>query len=237
MIWLIINMNIEKIVNLYNDCFWYILLIVLLFFLLMGITLYSKMKGDGDKDWYSFVVVLKREIIQMMALGFIIFFLVYFLNESFSINVVELLQVIKYWKIIFGIWILLHMISGKELYNKINFSDFLQQVKDDKRKFTTPEKTFLDIIERYNANYIIQVEKLGILKSLTPISLLPLIVGYIIEGKDISVNWNWYTVVFFAILFLYLYNLWKCYKNMKFWKLYTVEVQKELRDIQCQDKK
>lgn len=230
-------MNIEKIVNLYNDCFWYILLIVLLFFLLMGITLYSKMKGDGDKDWYSFVVVLKREIIQMMALGFIIFFLVYFLNESFSINVVELLQVIKYWKIIFGIWILLHMISGKELYNKINFSDFLQQVKDDKRKFTTPEKTFLDIIERYNANYIIQVEKLGILKSLTPISLLPLIVGYIIEGKDISVNWNWYTVVFFAILFLYLYNLWKCYKNMKFWKLYTVEVQKELRDIQCQDKK
>jgi hypothetical protein len=203
----------------------------------MGITLYSKMKGDGDKDWYSFVVVLKREIIQMMALGFIIFFLVYFLNESFSINVVELLQVIKYWKIIFGIWILLHMISGKELYNKINFSDFLQQVKDDKRKFTTPEKTFLDIIERYNANYIIQVEKLGILKSLTPISLLPLIVGYIIEGKDISVNWNWYTVVFFAILFLYLYNLWKCYKNMKFWKLYTVEVQKELRDIQCQDKK
>jgi hypothetical protein len=93
----------------------------------------------------------------------------------------------------------------------------------------------MNIIERYNANYVIQAEKLGILKSLTPISLLPLIAGYILEGKNIEVNWNWYTIAFFTILVLYLYNLWKCYKNMKFWKLQMVEIQNELRDIQCKE--
>ncbi len=201
----------------------------------IGIVLYSKKKNDDDKKWYSFREALKREVMQMIAFGFIVYFLMFFLNEAVSINVVELLKLSKWWKIIFGIWIIVHIISGKELYDKLNFNDFLREVKNGNHSYTTPVNIFMNIIERYNANYVIQAEKLGILKSLTPISLLPLIAGYILEGKNIEVNWNWYTIAFFTILVLYLYNLWKCYKNMKFWKLQMVEIQNELRDIQCKE--
>jgi len=37
-------------------------------------------------------------------------------------------------------------------------------------------------------HFKLQNEKLGILKSLTPVSLIPLVAGYILEVKNITVN-------------------------------------------------
>ena len=45
-------------------------------------------------------------------------------------------------------------------------------------------------------------------------------------------DWNWYTVAFVSILFVYFYNVWKCYKNMELWKLRIEKVKEELRDMQ-----
>ncbi len=228
------NIKIQKAINMYNSYFWLVILITFLAIVSIGGNLYLKRENDDGK-WYSFRAVLKREVIQMIVFGFIVYSLFVFLKEGVSINVVELLQLSEWWKIIFGIWIMVHIISGKELYRKLRFSGFLKEVKNGDYKYTNPVNVFMDIIERYNANYIIQTEKLGILKSLTPISLLPLIAGYILEGKNIKVNWNWYTIAFFTILAFYLYNLWKCYKNIKFWRLRMVEIQRELRDFQIKE--
>jgi len=142
------------------------------------------------------------------------------------------LDLSQYWKIIFSIWIIKCFFSGKKLYEALNFFEFLRKVRDGEYRHTSPENIMISEMERYNSNYTLQVERLGILKSLAPISLLPLIVGYVLEGKNIVVDWNWYTVALFSILFIYFYNVWKCYSNMKFWKIRAGEVQTQLRDMQ-----
>lgn len=205
--------------------------------IVIGFSLYSKMKNDGDNKWYNYEYVIKKKLMEMLVFVIMFFILIIFLNEAFSIDILVLLQLSQCWKFIFSIWIAKNICSGKKLYDWLNFNNFMQRVKEGEYKYATPENIMMDIIDSYNSNYILQNEKLGILKSLTPISLIPLIAGYILEGKNITVNWNWYTVAFFAILFLYFYNLWKCYKNMKFWKIRACEIQKELRHIQYKNEK
>lgn len=223
--------------KLYNKCFGSIVSVILFSLIAMGFILYSKVKSDGEEKWYSFEYVIKKKLTEMFVFAIMVLILIIFLNETFSIDILVLLHISQYWKFIFSIWVVKNIYSGKKLYDWFNFNDFLQRVKDGKYRDTTPENIMMDIIDRYNSNYILQNEKLGILKSLTPISLIPLVAGYILEGKNITVNWDWYTVVFFAILFLYFYYVWKCYKNMKFWKMRVLEIQKELRQIQYKNEK
>lgn len=217
--------------KLYNNCFGSIVSVILFSLVVIGFNLYSKRKNDEDEKWHSYIYVIKKKLTEMIVFAIMIFILIVFLNEAFSIDIWGLLHVSEYWKIIFGIWIIKNICSGKKLYNWFNFNDFLQRVKKGIYGNTTPENIMMDLIDRYNSNYILQNEKLGILKSLTPISLIPLMAGYILEGKNITVNWDWYTVAFFTILVLYFYNVWKCYKNMKFWKMLECQIQKELRNI------
>lgn len=204
---------------------------------MIGITLFSKMKNGTDEKWYSFKYVVLKKLTEMIVLILMILALIIFLNESFFIDTLSVLNVTKYWKIVFSIWMLLNIVSGKRLYDWLEFGDFLQRVKDGKYGYTTPEIMILDIIERCNSKYELQKEKLGILKSLTPISVIPLIGGYILEGKKVAVDWNIYTISFFAILIWYFYSLWKCYKDMQLLKRRKLEIQRELTDIQYKSKK
>lgn len=229
-----IGINIESIIKIYNNCFETILFLIIFYLICMAINLHSKMKEGKDEKWYNFMYVVKKKLMEMIVFAMFVLVFCIFINESFSINIVRNSYVCQYWKIIFSIWIIKNILSGKKLYDKFSFSDFIQKVKRGEYRHASPENIMLDIIDRYNFNYTLQSERLGILKSLTPISLIPLIAGYILEGKDIAVDWNWYTVAFFGILFLYFYQLWRCYKNMQFWKVRALEVQKELRDVQCQ---
>ena len=167
----------------------------------------------------------------MFIIAFMFEILKVLLKDAFPINIFSLLDG-RYWKIIFSIWMIKNIFSGKDLYKELNFDDLLRKTREKKYNYTSPENIMVNKIERYNMSYTMQAEKLGILKSLTPISLLPLIAGYVLEGKNISVDWNWYTVAFVSILFVYFYNVWKCYKNMELWKLRIEKVKEELRDMQ-----
>ena len=98
--------------------------------------------------------------------------------------------------------------------------------------YTTPENIFLKRIDYYQTHYLLEKEKLGILKSLTPISLIPLLAGFLLEGQAIIINWNWYTVIFFGTLSWYFYSLRKNYNNIKLWKYKEIKIKDELRRVQ-----
>lgn len=217
--------------ELFNNCFWGILSIVIFVLIFIGVYLYFKRVEDGDKRWYRFVYIVKKRSIEMFLVLFMSLILVLFLNEIFSIDILNLLDVSRYGKIIFSIWLIKTIISEKKIYNELNFKEFLRKAKNGDY-YTAPENILKGEIENYNFRYTLLTEQLGILKSMTPISLLPVIAGYVLEGKDISVNWDKYTIIFFVILFMYLYNIRRCYGNMKFWKMRIWEVQEELRDLQ-----
>lgn len=228
---------VKFILGLYNDNFSWILTTTIVALICIAINLFLKMKNEDDEKWYSFFVTSKKELLQMLMQSVIVVILIIFLWESFNIDLVSLIKIGVYWKLIIGFWIVLHLKAGRALYKKLNFYNFLDDVKRRKYYYTTPQNIFLDIIERYKTNYEFEIERLGILKSLTPVSLVPLLAGYILEGKDVIVNWNWYTIIFFVILFFYFYNVWKCYRNTKFWKLQMLEIQKELRIVESKKRR
>lgn len=226
------NITKEMVWRIFDTFLNLALTLIICFLICFCSIFYTKYKVDENERWKYFGIALRKKLLGMIMLFVGIVFLTIFLEESFSVNIFELLHVSKWWKLLAVVWIINHIISGKKLYEEINFKYNLQEIKKREFGYRTTENIMLDIESRYNSNYVLQVERLGLLKSLTPVSLIPLIFGYILEGKELAIDWNWYTVVFFSILFIYFYNLWKCYKNMQFWKDRELEVQSALRDIQ-----
>lgn len=219
-------------VNLYNDNFWFIILLAIFLLACMALNLYFNKNSIEDYRLEYFVYVLKKKFTEMIVFLLIDLFLILFLTKIFYINITGLFHIFGCEKIVLGVWIIVNIFSGRRLYKKLYFNDFLRKVRRGKYNYMSSKNIMLDIFDRCDANYTLQAERLGILKSLAPISLIPLFGGYILEGKDIIINWNWYTMTFFAVLFIYFYNLWMCYKNMKLWKAQLLKVQSELRNLQ-----
>lgn len=224
-------MKLERVLKIYNDSFWNILLIIIAYFVIVGMFLYFKKQTDENDAWYTFGNVIKRKLAESFVLILMTMCVITILNDAFSINVLSLINISQSWKIFVGIWLGISIVSGKKFYDKCWFRRNLNEIKYGECKVYA-EIIMLDEINRYEAQYMLQKEMLGILKNLTPVSLIPLVAGYILEDKDIKVDWNWYTIAFVVVLFVYFFALWKCYSNMKFFKLRVVEVQSELRDVQ-----
>lgn len=229
-------MKIEHIVNLYNKLFPFAILLGVIFLVCRGIYLYYLMNVENDKKWYSFRLICKQEIERMLMFVIGVFLFDFLISGAFSIKVSNYLDIHKYWKIAIGLLIIIRFRSAKILYRELNYQDFLRRVTSGENNYTTPENIFLNMIEVYNINIEMKNEKMEILKSLTPISLLPLIVGWMLEGKNVEIDWNWCTVAIVAILVIYLYNVWKCYYDMRFWKLRKIEIQRELREHSTEEK-
>lgn len=220
---------LDKIINIYNDNFCNIIIVISLFFIITGINI---VKNENDRKKCNFLFILKENIVKMTVMLILWFAFVIFIKEAFSINIFGLSDFSRYWKILVSIWIAINFVKGKKLYNDLNFYALLEEIKEGENDYTSLEHIMLKMIDNYCAGYALEVEKIGILKCLAPISLIPLIAGYIVEGKDIKVNWNWYTVVFFGGLFVYIYNFWKSYKNLGLWKRRELKIRDELRLLQ-----
>ena len=221
---------LNKYINIFNNNFSSFLIIILLFLVAIAMNLYSDKKEEGMK-WIYFKIVIIKKLMEISVFFFCCIFIVFFLNEVFSIKILESNYFSQYWKVVLSFFILCNISQGKKIYDEINFKDLLKEIADDKYLYSSPENIMLEMIERYHLNYSLEVERLGILKSLTPISLVPLLAGYIFEGKNIQVNWNGYTITFFVFLCFYFYKLWKCYNNIKLWKTREFNVQNALREM------
>lgn len=51
--------------EMFNNCFWGILSIVISVFIFIGIYLYFKRISDGDKRWYRFMFIVKKRSVEM----------------------------------------------------------------------------------------------------------------------------------------------------------------------------
>lgn len=227
---------LENIIMIYSNCFWGVFFLVIAYLVFVGITLYLKKKDESEKGWDNYIFVVKKKVIEVLFGTFLLLIILVFWNEIFPVNPFTLLKPALYWKILFGVWMITNIISGKKLYCELNFREYLREVRKGAYQYTTPENILMGEMEHCNLIYTLQTERLGILKSLTPISLIPLIAGYILKGKNITVDWNWYTVVFFAMIIIYFYNVWKCYSDMKFWKKRAWKIQEELRNMHVKKK-
>ncbi len=223
----------EKIVNailflkdIYNSIFGVIFISIglLLLFSLMVYCRLKRMNKTYNKRWDTYVAAVKKEALRMIAEFVVISMLLILIQDSFNIDILDFIRN-ETWKLIIGFWFIFHIKNGRSIYKYVNRELLLDEIE----KGQNPSLQFELMIKQYQNNYDLELEKLGILKSLAPVSLVPLIAGFILENKKISLNA--YTIIFFCILFLYIYELWKCYDTLRFWKSRKRKVEERIMNL------
>ena len=72
------------------------------------------------------------------------------------------------------------------------------------------KKQYSRLLRWLDTDLYIANKQFDILKSLTPISLIPVLFGFIFKDKTnnepIFINWNLYTILIFIMFFIYIYK-------------------------------
>lgn len=210
-----------------NICLYKAICIVAIICILLLVLIIIKKYIDEKESRDILKIIMKTKSIELLVFIVIFALMAFILNVTFSIDFLKSCDYKNFWSIIFAILMLKSFWSGRELYYFLNYNARIRETK----KEIDGDIKLENIMERHQSNYLLEKEKLEILKSLTPISIIPLLAGFVLKGESLSINWNWYTVIFLGALFLYFYSLWKSYKNIKFCKYKEIEIKQELRDL------
>lgn len=188
------------------------------------------------KRWFNLIASIRTDIGKMIVEVILILLFIFFVRWLLNINLITVLKIDAWWKIAVDVFVILHIYSIRKSYKKLAFYDFIDDVKSGKNLVSIPKHIFEYEIEKCNLNYEILKERLDVLKTLAPVSLIPLIAGYIIEhGENIKIEWNTYTIIFFVSLCLYIWSMFTCFSNMTLWKSRLLYLNKELKKIEMQD--
>lgn len=210
---------VNSMVDLFNKYFYGLFIVCLLSLILFII--YKKIQITDSRKWWTLIYVIKNKLLQIFIQIIIISTPLFFLYKVYDIDLLNVEYVNRYLKIVFTIWIILHFKSGCKLYIRKNRHLIFEDIEHSR----DAELIYLSSIENLTTSCEIKFEKIGILKSLAPVALIPLLAGNIIEGKDIKINWNWYTIIFLFILSVYCYSLWKSYYDLKSSKVELNEIK------------
>lgn len=227
---------INTIINFYNNrIFGVIAIIFITYTIFTGYNLYIQKSFDSKRSWHHFIWIIKKRFIKAFMLIIALLIILIIVNDSFSFDLFKFSYFNKYWKISISLITLINIYFGKMEYFHLQFIYFLFNIKKEKNSYKSVKEYLLNLADSYTNRYLIKEKKLDILKSLAPVSLIPLLVGYILEGNSVVINWNWYTVILINIMILYFVYICKCYIEMKFDSVILLNIKFELRDIESQN--
>lgn len=218
--------EVHEIIQIYNDNFIQLIVFLLLVIFIVGFCLYSNDKDRFFKYWTN----IKYELIQMFVEFFLLFFLTVFLFEIFKINIITSLKFKLYGKMILGFWIGNHI---KHLYDFNKYSaiqEYISKVKncDCGRK---PDIIFKEKVKNYEFLIEDKQEELALYKSFSPVALIVLVAGKIID----SVDMDKYIILFFCGIFFFFYKVLNCKKNLFLLRRDKYEVEIELKRYQTEE--
>ena len=108
------------------------------------------------------------------------------------------------------ITVTLSIYRGYVAYRNIRFYDFLDEIEQNKYNYNPSQLEYENALVHCRISIEILTQKIDIVKSMAPISIISILAPHILEGKNININWNLYTIVFatasaFAVFLLYNY--------------------------------
>jgi len=213
--------DLHGIIQIYNVIFIPLLisLIIIIFIALFCLFINNK---DSFLDYW---INIKHELIQMVAEFLLIFILAFFLFEIFNINIIKTFDFDLYGNIALSFWIAYHI---KHLYDFKKYSAILKYIRKVKRHeyAKNPEVIFKEDIKHYN--YLIEYtqEDLALYKSFSPIPLVVLVAGKIID----SVDMDKYITFFVYGIFLFFYKILNCRKRLLFLRRNRYEIEIALQE-------
>lgn len=179
----------------------------------------------------NFIWVIKRRCRNQVLSIVVILFFAHFLQMAMSFNLFRVINLKKYWLLWSFISLLLAYRSGKRSYDWLQFTDSVDKIEEDRLTYTTPEIEFTRIIRRYDATYDLKKEKLNLLKAISPISLMPVILGQYMADTNVKINWDIFFLCLCCLFVGYMGWIVNTYKELR--KINQFRVYVEDRREKC----
>lgn len=189
----------------------------------------NRNNGESQNEkWIEESIQIQR-IWQENLVMFTLIMLVWLLGKGiFGINIHKMDFFERYGKLIIGVYLIYVFCQMKKRHQNLDFSKFLDNVLEHKYSYLSSENILQLQMERLEDFAEVQKTKIDILKTLFPSTLIPLIVGYVLENKKVTVDWNMFTINFGFLVIFYFFQLWKSYKNLKTikYRIYRIKENK-----------
>lgn len=228
---------LTTILEFYNNYLWPFVALIIFFLILILIILFVLDKKHFlNNQIYTFYHLISREFMQILAeFAFTLSFLI-IIKESFGIDLLKISPFEESLKLIIGIWFWRHIKSARYTQRQLNFDKNLEMIENSGDDYSKAKVKYLSIIKQYKTFYNLEIEKLGILKSIAPI-YLPIAVSFLFDNEKVDINWNNYTIIVLGCTFYYLYKYWKCYDKLKYLSFKRLEVEKKLAEFNLKNRK
>lgn len=207
----------------YEESFLMLLVIVALYVIYIIYKLSKVNEWDKDDIVYS----LKYELEKMLVEFLLVVFLIWLVYAVFDIDILEKINIKTYGKLIFGIWLVIHLYQFHDSIKHWNRNKYIKNVNKGKY-LDPPELIFAEQIKRYKVYIDLQKEKISILKSYTPMALIVLIIGRLLDGADVNI----YIIIFFGCTFSYGYYVWRQFKKLGYLMMSKHDFEKELSELE-----
>ena len=218
----------DKVLNIYNSSFNLLILFIIIGIIIKGISVYQE--NDKNKKMTFRVTLhiglkkLTEQIIVFVVLQFII-------SVCIDVSILHLLFEYSLLKLLVGSVAIYDLRYAYKAYGRLRFDDFLDDIEDGKYAYCPTKQEYENLIIDYQASYDLIKEKLAIIKSLTPISVITVIAGYVLDGEDMTINWHGRTIVFVLTIILFVWSLYDNYKKLCIIRHKFAEVEKRLNKI------
>lgn len=217
-----------KLLNIFNSIFVLLLFSIILVIVIKGITVFLNNDKNKKKEFrVALHIGFKKIIEQIIAFSV----LCSIINVCIEVSIIRFLVDYRLIKLLIGSVGIYDFRYGYKAYGRIRFDDFLDDIEDGEYAYFPTRQEYENLIVDYQVSSELVKEKLEIIKSLTPISIIPVIAGYVLKGEDIVVNWNGCTIVFVLIIILFVWFLYDNYKKLCIIRCKCAEVEKRLNKI------
>lgn len=128
----------------------------------------------------------------------------------------------------------LSVYRGYVAYRNLRFYDFLDEIEQNKYDYNVSQLEYENALVNCRILTEILTQKIEILKSITPISIISILAPNILEGKNININWNMYTIVFIVISAFVAFLLYSYLKKLCATKQKYAAIEKRLNKYKYQ---
>lgn len=217
---------LNGILAIYNSCFWLLLLITIGILVTKFFNLRNKSQINDNYEYFNFESALVRELLQIIVEIAIIVVLFLMIDSVVKIDMYKLLNTKVFLRVYIGLYALYHLSSGRKRIKELSEIQFKNDIMINETTLVI-KNMFQGNISFCKIRYELELEKLNLLKSMIPISLIPTVAGYIFRNNIEMIRLNVFTIIFFTAIAFFFIQLIMTYRNYKYWKLekHMIEVQ------------
>lgn len=223
----IIWKHLLSMITFYNNS-GFIIFISFIFFICFIYITKSIVNKEDNWEYIKHIYIRGISNIILIFLGGMS--LLWIIGIYFQTDLFVILQFDKMWKTILSILIINQLIEKGRLYRKLMFSKSLRDLEIEKELYEVQlEYNYYLNLSKHQLD--VADYKMGILKSLAPLSLLTTLGGYYIQYNSKNIDWDKYSIVLLICLLYYVYQYKQTYVKVKDLKYDIFKMEQDIAKL------